>query len=119
MPKSAALAITIGIEISRHVTSIPLTVIVGFPVGNIFPVAPPTKFLNFSNIGAPFPGTPSILKSPIYFIFLLGVGTTASIIEPVFTDLIIILVSPSSASIRPFSIEKGPTADSILPQVGP
>ena len=34
-------------------------------------------------------------------------------------SLILILVSVSSASIKPFSIEKGPTAESMLPQVGP
>ena len=59
--KSLALAITIGIETSRQVTSIPFIIVVLFPVGNSFPVVPPTIFLNFNKIGDPTPGTPAIL----------------------------------------------------------
>jgi hypothetical protein len=62
------------------------------PVGNNLPVVPPTIFLNFNKIGDPDPGTPAILNSPEYLIFLLGVGISASIIDPVLTDLITILV---------------------------
>ena len=43
----------------------------------------------------------------------------ASIIEPVFTDLITIFVEASLASIRPCYMAKGPTAESIFPHVGP
>ena len=59
--KSLALAITIGIETSRQVTSIPFIIVVLSPAGNSFPVAPPTIFLNFNKIGDPAPGTPAIL----------------------------------------------------------
>ena len=118
-PKSRALAITIGIDTSRQVTSTPSILIIGSPVGNNLPVAPPTIFLNFNKIGEPDPGTPAILNSPEYLIFLLGVGISASIIDLVLTDLITILVSGSVALIIPLSIAKGPTADSIFPHVGP
>lgn len=70
---------------------------VGLPVGNNLPVVPPTIFLNFNKIGQPEPGTPAILNSPEYIIFLLGVGISASIIDSVLTDLIIILVLGSLA----------------------
>ena len=46
------MAITIGIETSKQVTSIPFIIEILLPVGKSLPVTPPTKFLNFNNIGS-------------------------------------------------------------------
>src|SRR5215472_1522441 len=64
IPRSVARAITTGMPLSTHVTSIPSMTSVTRPVGSRLPVAGPAVPAKLSRIGAAEPGTPAISVSP-------------------------------------------------------
>src|ERR1700693_502430 len=87
------------------------------PVGRSLPVIPPTTSDQSMAIFAPVPGTPSMTKSPSTIALPSFTGTSATRILLLLVMLMRTVVIGSPAATRPSSMEKGPTADEILPQL--
>ena len=117
-PSPCACTITSGMAASMQVTCTPSIVSMRLPVGNSEPVTAPQASRKSRRIGAAVPATPSIPVSPSYVTRRAGVSTLTSVRERVLTLNTRTVVSPSCAGTRPCSMAKGPTPESMLPQLG-